>query len=480
MKEMEICPSRKPSLCPSLPFALALLALVVTGCPRKEYIVQLQPQGPVLERTLVFYCADGANSNGVPNYDRFDTNELTAIAALYPAQGPALNLTNGDGRHQVRGEFTNALPADVGGAGAYTRLATSLGAAGFYEERFRGNDDLAGIAAQRAQAADQLADLLLGWSRRELGREPGYRKLRQFLDVDFRRDLKNLGAYRWEAQVVGNYITNADEEFMVRFGQYLCERGYFQVEELPGLFRDMNGGDSSALWRRIQRLVARKMGASGSGPVPAALGFLADETSLETSLNKYLAGTDLYHAKLRAWQADKKRKPDTKPPEPSEVMADAAGALLAFHMFGGTPEHLTVRLSLPAAPVHSNGRWDEALKQVVWDADLGDRTNATLLPVACYASWVQPDEAFQQAHLGKVVLTGDELTEYCLWRGSLTAASGDAWDAFLAGLQPGAGLTNRLAAFRFPGEAEPPATNGPARMPGLSAYPRELLNRALE
>ena len=465
---------------PALPFALAALSLVLTGCPRNEYIVQLQPAGAALERTLVFYRADGVKSNGIPNYGSFDTNALTAIAAQYPAQNPPLNLTNGYGRHELQGEFTNALPADVGGAGAYIHLPTSLGEAGFYEERFRGNDDLTGIAAQRNQAADQLTDLLLGWSRRELWREPGYGQLRRFLDVDVRRDLKNLSAYWWEGELVNNYQTNANEEFIVRFGQYLCERRYFTTAEMPVLFRDVYGNDSTALLRRIQRLVARQMGVPDSQPVPAALAFLADEATMEKSFATYAAGTDLYRAKLRQWQADKNRKPDAKPPEPSELAGDAVGTLLDFHLFGGTPDHLTVQLSLPAAPVHSNGSWEEAHQRVVWDTDLGDRTNAAHLPVSCFASWAQPDAAFQTAHLGKVALTGDDLTQYCLWRNSLDAARGGVWDAFLAGLQPGAGLTNRLAAFRFPDEPWSVGTNQPAQPPGLSALPRELLNAALK
>jgi hypothetical protein len=461
--------------------ALAALTLVLTGCPRKEYLVQLKPQGGAIERTLVFYSADGTRTNGVPNYGHFDTNELTAIAARYPAQSPALVLTNGDGRHTVRGVFTNALPEDVGGAGVYTHLATTLGEAGFYGERFRGSDDLAGIAQRRAQAADQLADLLIGWSRRELWREPGAKPLRQFLDGDFRRDLKNLSDYWWEGRLVSSYQTNADEEFIVRFGQYLYERGYFKLGDIPGLFsevNDLSGDHSQALWRRIQRLVASKMGVPETAPVPASLAFLADESAMERSFDQYLAGTDLYRAKLRQWEAAKKLKPDTQRPEPSEVMNDAVENLLGFILPGGTPDHLTVQLSLPLAPVHSNGRWDEALQQVVWEADLGDRTNTTQLPVSCYASWAQPNAGFQTTHLGKVALTGDDLTKYCLWRNSQDAQHGGEWDAFLAGLQPGAGLTNQLAAFRFPGEPARAGTNAEPRL--LSTYPRDLLKDALK
>ncbi len=142
MKKPGILIRGKQSLHKCLPFALAAMALVVAGCPRNQYIVELNPRGDRIERTLVFYREDGVNTNtGAPNYQPLGAGEFAAITALYPAQG----LTNDGGRHVVRGEFTSELPDDVGGAGAYTNLTTSLGAAGFYVERFRGNDDLAGM-----------------------------------------------------------------------------------------------------------------------------------------------------------------------------------------------------------------------------------------------------------------------------------------------------------------------------------------------
>ncbi len=478
MKKTGILVPGKQSLCKCLPFALAVTAIVVTGCPRNQYIVQLKPQGNRIERTVVFYREDGVNTNtGAPNYQPLGAGEFAAIISLYPAQG----LTNDGGRHLVRGEFTNELPDDVGGAGAYTNLTTSLGEAGFYVERFRGNDDLAGMSEQRFKAADRLADLFVGWSRMELGRERGYDKLRQFLNVDFRRDLKNLSAYCWEGLLASGYKTNADEEFIVRFGQYLIERGYFTIGEIPGLFRDASGDNPQALLRPIQRLVARKMGVPETEPVPASLAFLADETTMEKSFDKYLASTAQYRAKLKQWKADKKLKPDAKQPEPSEVANDAARNLVDefdFQLFG-QPDHLAVRLSLPSAPVHSNGRWDEEIKQVVWETDIEERTNASHFPFSCYASWAQADPEYQKEHLGKVALTGDELTQYCLWRSSQDQQTGDEWDAFVASLQPGSGLAERLDAFRFQGEPVQTGTNGQQKIRSPSIYPRELLKAAL-
>jgi len=454
---------------------MAALAFLVTGCPQKEYIVELQPQGNSIERTLVFYSADGVDTNTcAPNYLPFDPAELAIITALYPAH----SLTNVGSRYTVRGEFANDLPHDVGGAGVFTNLTTSLGSAGFYMERFRGNDDLVGMAERRFKAADQLADIYVGWSQMALGREPGYDKLHEFLDVDFRRDLKNLSSYCWELQLANGCKTNAIEEYAVRFGQYLFERGYFTIGEMPGLFRDFSSDDLQAILRRIQRLLARKMGVPDTAPTPPSLALLADETRMEKSFDGYFAGTELYRAKLKQWEQDKKLNPDTKKPEPSEVANNAVGNLLEFNLFG-LGDHLVVHLSLPSPPVHSNGRWDEALKQVVWETHIEDRTNATQLPFSCYASWAQANEAFQKEHLGKVALTGDELTKYCFWRSSLDMQRGGEWDAFLSGLQPGAGLIAMIDAFKFSGESDLTGTNSQQTISVRSDYPRELLKTAV-
>jgi hypothetical protein len=343
-------------------------------------------------------------------------------------------------------------------------------------ERFRGNDDLAGMTERHFKSADQLTDLLVGWSRMELGRQPGYDKLHQFLDVDFRRDLKNFSAYWWEGLVVSGYKTNANEEFAVRFGQYLLERGYFKAGEIPVLFSDFSGNDEQALLLKIQRLVARKMGVPDTSPVPASLAFLASGSEMKTSFDKYLAGTELYRAKLKQWKQDRKLKPDAKKPEPGEVLSDAAENLVEFDLFG-RPDHLTVRLSLPSSPVHSNGRWDPALKQVVWESDIDEhKTNSFHFPFFCYASWAQADQSYQESHFGKVALTGDALTQYCLWRCSLDRQKGGEWDDFVAGLQPGDALTEKIDAFRFPGE---PAQAGTNQISSPSTLPRELLKAAL-
>lgn len=157
------------------------------------------------------------------------------------------------------------------------------------------------------------------------------------------------------------------------------------------------------------------------------------------------------------------------------MVNEVVGNLVEFNV---KADHLAVHLSLPSPPIHSNGRWDGVLKQVVWEAEIVARTNKTRLPVSCYANWAQADEAFQRAHFGKPSLTGDDLTEYCLWRSSLDTQHGAEWDSFLSGLQPGGELMDRINSFRFSGESEQAGTNGQQQVPSTS-YPRELLTTAL-
>lgn len=418
---------------------LAALVAFVTGCPHNDYIVELKPVPGGIQRTLTFYQADDGNTNSLPS---FPSNQLAAITAVYPA-----GAVKPDGQKFVAtGEFAGVLPHDIGGAGSYTNFATSLGSAGLYVERFQGNDDLAALTKKRFQAADQIADLVIGWAQSEFGREHGYAGLRKFLDENFRQDLKNAGLYFWAGEVSALSGTNATEEFTMRFGQYLYERGYLKLSDMPELYSALNSADAESLMLRLlQRFVAEKMEVPASEPLPKSFAVLNDPAALERSWTNYLARSDLYRAKVKEWQEKKKANPDLEAPKPNDVVGDLAGDLLEpLDIFGGTADHLTVRLALDRAPNHSNGKWQNG--QVVWEEDLDP---GRALPVLCYADWSNPDSPFQKAHLGDVLIDGGSLTEYCLWQNSLEGGQAREWDAFLASLQPGDSLREKFTAFQF-------------------------------
>lgn len=423
---------------------LAALAALVTGCPQNDYTVELTPRGDVIERKLTFYRLDGTNTNGGPNYQSFPSNELAAITALYLRGG----VTREGEKHIARAEFGGALPPDVGGAGSYKHFVNSLGTVGFYLERFRGNDDLAAQTTKRLAVADQLADLALGWSRAEFRHEPRYQNLRLFFDGDFRRDLKNLSLYQWAGDISSSYKPEATEEFIVRFGQYLVERGYLKVEDAPGLVQTFLSDDSGRACLLLQAFLAEKLGVSPAGPMPKSLAFLADAETLQKSWEKCLSGTDAYRARLRQWEKERKSAPNAQKPSPSDVVDDLFSTL-ATSGSTGEDASLTVRLSLASAPDHTNGEWDQSRSQVVWKSRIESKESTARLPAFCYACWTTPDAKFQVDHFGRAFLHGDELLQYCAWRSGLDDLQAGEWEKLLSGLQPGAGLMNALAAFRF-------------------------------
>jgi hypothetical protein len=443
---------------------LPFVALLVTGCPHNEYEVTLTPHGDKITRELVFYRDDSQNGDVSPD-------EIAAITALYPDH----RVRWEDKRRIAKGEFVSEMPSDVGGAGTYSNLTTTMGYAAFYGERFRGDDDLAGQAEKRIAKANELVDVLIGWSRAELRSEPNYAQLRAFLDGDFRRDVKNAGFYWKQACAGGLTNTNTMEEFSVRFTQYLLERKYFKVSEVPNLFVAMSENSDSDLMGFIQRLVARKLGAADSQPVPPSLAFLRNSDAMAASFEKYFIGTDLYRNKAKEWK--KNHPQDAAKPEVREIMEDEFGTLMEFNLFADTPDHLTVTLSLPGSPAHTNGKWDENDKAVVWESDLEDRTNGTRLPVFCYASWAQPAEKFQIRHFGRVIIEADDLVEYCLWRADLTDKHAAEWEKLLADLNSREDVLQKIKAFRF--SDEKPFSDPNAQNDSPSSFGRTLIENAL-
>lgn len=479
---------------------LAVLALLLTGCPHNEYTIELTPRGKLVERKLTFYCADGTTTNGTPNYQQFSQDELRNIRKYYPRDAVTKTMEV----YSATGDFAAAMPSDVGGAGSYTLLTNCLGSMGFYMERFRGNDDIAERIQAHLKAADKLVDYIIGWSRREFGGERHYEDLRRFLDGNFRQDVRNLSIHGW---VVGTSVATsapAPEEFAIRFAQYLSERGYFRMDEVPELARSFTTGDERPLLLQLQRLMAQRLKVSPSKPLPQTLAFVADPDKLAQSWENYLATTREYRVKLRHWQmkkvsaeaeiigqkfagyfrsASSTNKPaaPTVPdkPQPSEVANELVSQFLDI-AFWGTDDHLTVKLRLPAAPTHTNGKWDEAAKHVLWEAELSDRKDAISAPAFCYATWAQADEAFQTTHFGKVVLKGDNLLQYCLWHGGLEPKRATEWDGFLSGLRPKEGLADTVSGFRFANWHPAAATNSQSAPENPVDFPLQLFKSALE
>jgi len=87
------------------------------GLSAQQYLSN-STEGNSIERTLVFYREDGVNTNtGAPitsPLKRVNLRRSRRCSGAWPDQAMA-SVT-------LSGEFTNELPDDVGGAGAYTNL----------------------------------------------------------------------------------------------------------------------------------------------------------------------------------------------------------------------------------------------------------------------------------------------------------------------------------------------------------------------
>jgi hypothetical protein len=462
-------------------FALAVLTVLVTGCPHDEYTVDLQPRGNSIVRTLTFFCADGTDSNGAPNYAQFNTNALKAITALYPAG--AVTESSNHWNWTARGTFAGRLPSDIGGAGSYSNFTTSLGSASLYAERFRGNDDIATSTEARLRAANAMTDHILAWSKAELGNQSHYDDLRRFLDTDFRRDMKNLALYWWLGNIADDERPDGNMEYIARVGQYLVEHHYLQLRDLPVLERGFEENDSDRVCRLIQRLVARKLGIPDSSPLPVALKFLDNSDAMQASWEKYLSTTPEYRHLLFEWHKQRAfatwlnpgyvahntaaifnhsltNAPGPPRPEPTEVLKKTGDDLTQFDYLSEA-DVVTVNLALPFPPLHTNGKWDGADGKVKWRRGIEQAKELSPLPAFFFATWSEPDESFQTAHFGKVRFSGDNLFRYCLWRAGLNPRQAAECDAFLAGLQPGTNLTAKINGFYFSDEAPQAPTNAP-------------------
>jgi hypothetical protein len=416
------------------------LCALLTGCPSNDYTVELQPvAGGTIERTLTFYRADGINGQGVPAYQGFPSNELAAITGVYPA-----GSVKADGwKYTARGGFAGHLPSDVGGVGSYTNFVTSLGEAGIYVERFRGNDDLAGEITNRFHATDEITDLVIGWAGSEFSGEPGYKNLHKFLDQDMRKDLKNVVLYAWIGAIGDNPETNAEPTF--RIFQYFYEHGYLKLSDARDVYLlledEEDGGKDLSL---LRRLLMEKMDIDPSAPPPKSFAVLDSADALEKSWENYLAGTDLYRAQLKEWETRKKSEPNLAAPKAADAADDLFTCLLSGDGDAGGVDHLTVKLKLAHPPNYTNGQWQNG--EVVWSAELEEHRP---LPVFCYAGWSNPNVQFQEEHFGKTVLDEEDLSQYCFWQGTLSEKQAREWESFLENLKPGPELTNNLATFHF-------------------------------
>jgi hypothetical protein len=449
---------------------LVPVLFLTAGCPHNEYVVELQPKGDKVERRLTCWRTDPDETNKTVRIADFPADELKRLQALYPEHRP-----QADKKHVFVGSFVETMPSDVGGAGRLLRLSTSLGSVSAYYERFRGEDDVWGQVERRSKAAEQMADVFVGLLKNELGRESRWPELHQFLDRQFRHDLKSfaLHLYLVQRESAKTAPTNApaktndtgavDAATTVARGlQYLDERGYFSAADrskvLAALLGDSESeeffgrfllpfpvpGDEPISFAWLQGWLARRLQLPQDASV---LAFAKDDLAFGRSLEQWLAKSPFYKDALAKW---KQAHPNA--PAAEEISAQAAWRAVQEEAFAlsssDANDSLTVRLALPGPPLHTDGKWDAAKRVVAWTHSLQPH-DLVGVPAMCYAIWVEADEPFQKAHFGKTALTGEDLTRYIRWRAALPAAATTEWDAFLASLKPGPQLIEHIGEFQF-------------------------------
>jgi len=434
------------------------ILLLGSGCSRNSYELQITPRGAEFHRQLTcWHNPSGQRGRVAP----LPAEELSRIGGLYP-QPPS---TDKSGKTVFAGVFRGQTPADLGGAGLYSRFDTPLGATVAYLERFRGNDNLEEVLARRRAAADRLCDLLLGWLQSEIGNRPNFSRLKRFMNDEFRQDLKNVSLYSWSGEVAAGTQREGSPEFLVRIGQYLYERGYLGPADVPRLATALAANDPAWVWLHVQRLVATRLGIEATAPVPEFLGFLATQEKAQASLLTYVRGTDLFKKRVAQFREQKANRSPGAEPKPEDVLGELTVEALLPPSLQSSHDQLSVSLACPRRPFETNGTWDAATGRVRWEARIQQQGT---LPVVCYAFWSEPDATAQRDHFGNVLLDDEVLAQFALWYVALPPPRARQCDAFLAGCRPGADLAQRIAGFHFEGEearpASPPAA-GPTPQP---------------
>jgi len=447
------------------------LSVLLAGCTDHDcYTIEITPEGEAFQRKLTcWHQTDGDK----PRVAAVSAGKVAALGKLYSHR----ETLKGTKKEVFSGRFQGQIPKDLGGAGSYTRFSSSLGMLSIYVERLRGNDDPSAVLARRYAAVDQIVDLLVGWFQKEMGDSGDFQRLRPFLAVDLRRDLKNLSLYCWQA-TVPNGEGGGPGSLLARAGQYLVERGYFNVKDLPAIVRVWECDSAERLYALLQRLLARKMGVPDDQPIPQSLAFLGDPKRANRSLGEYAPTSEVFRKRHPGARKDDLFPSDPTGPEPDRLQflfELGEEAFFHFDLFSNE-DQVEVRLACPDQPFSTNGKWDPQKKTVSWSARLFEHERT---PMLCFASWSTPNQAAQEKHFGRVILRGEELSRYVLWYRGLSGEEARQWDQFLAGLKPDGKLKESVEAFRFASTAKPVSRQPEHSLEVLARVPQELILEAL-
>lgn len=447
---------------PLLP-GIALCLLLCCGCDENVYELRMAIAGGSLDRELTCWREDPADKKEPLRV--FPAEEMNRLAAIY---GTRPKGAEDKRKHTFRGTFVGSTPSDIGGAGFSRQLTTAFGALTCYSERFRGDDDLLRSLERPQRACDQLIDLVTGWLETELGNVDGWTQLRAFMTTQLRHDLKN--AVLCAALPTLREQTSSDTEQngaqekrdfveLARAAQYLVERDYLTPEQVPDMVNlavrahyRRTDDVRSRLSQLLDSMLRRTAALPEQAPVLAALADFVESGDVKASFDAYVKTTDAWREHQRKWHENPPQD-DSAGPQPIEVLEAINDDLLKSILSEGASGRLTAALNCPAQPCLTNGRWDAEQGVVVWQVSLH---GARRLPALAYAVWAEANEPFQKEHFGDVILQGDKLAQYVVWRAGLDADKAREWDEFVAGLKPQDSPVTQLEQFLFEDERERP------------------------
>ena len=400
------------------------LLLCALGCSQDKYEIELTPQDDKVKRELTY-----SNSN-----TSAFAQEVKRIEKEYGAKADWINESA-----RLSDVVGPRMPNDVGGYGGYKKWNSPMGSLTLYHDRFRGSHDYASQLKSRHEAVEDMGDLLVDWLGIELGHLPDWDKVKKFFEDDFRNDMHNLSIGIWQT---GFQTDNRNPESWFRLGQFLIEREYVELDQVPRLIRSFQDGRFPLpLMESIRSRLNVHLGSTEAAK--EATKIFSGESEFGNSFNRYVAKSDLIQdILLPKWSeiaGDKLKKRDLV----SEILYAAFWPPSA-PMF--SPTVVKVKLNSQLEPILTNGRWDSKAGTVDWDQEIGDAEQENV-PGFAYSVVAQPDSNYQAKHFGIEILKGKQLANYVLWYNGLEQAEQKRIDDLINGIEPTSKIALELSKF---------------------------------
>lgn len=474
--------------------SLFVFCFTSLGCSTVHYQITLKPDGDAIERTLVCWVTSKSKPFTV---QKFPGERLAAVAAAYDVE-PQKKL---DQKHTFSGRFIGKMPNDIGNSGTFTRWVSPFGTGSIYLERLGGSDDITAQIKSWEGAANRTIDLIIGWLDSELGSDRNWKELRTAIDTKVRHDFVNLANIVLVAggtldpfdtrrldessPAYQQWVSNDLGSVALRLFQYLVERGYLDVSDIPSFARYSSGKDDEvkALFKRhAERLLRRLLKMTDSETIPSSLAFLTNFESMGPSLERYLLSRPEHEVLVARKKKESEENATVNSDEVFKAIVMNDDELLgdmfrSFQLFVDG-QRISVDLSCPVRPVMTNGTWDEESKSIQWKTS---QQGSLGMPALAEAIWAEPNAEEQTKRFGKVILRDEQLVAYSIWYSGLKQNEAKEWGSFINTLEPGSDLARSIQAFRFSTDQPVKIIEGKTEIPpSLADVPRGILIEALK